>query len=256
VVWTTVQEEGFGQAIYYARSTDRGESWSAPVQFGYRDPGDFETSFPYLASRGRSELHLIYLDDWHRGRFHRISTDGGETWSAPYRILSDMEGVNGYVTPVVDGSGQMHLIVNMRLAANQATGVYYARWWENSWSPVTPVDVSGRNIHHAAVTVRLGNELHVVYMDPGGGEIWHTQGRIPGVVQSSILPVPTVEILESTPTAVLSTVESTSAAERRPLGLPNSLPPPVSEVTPLLVGVAPALLLIVGVLAWVRGRPR
>ena len=195
-VWQTNEKAGYGQAVYYARSLDEGQTWSAPVQLGYRDPGDFEASYPYLVSTSDSELHLIYLDGWHRGRSHRISHDGGETWSEPMHILPDLEGVTGYVFPLVDGSGQMHLIINMR-TVEQVGGMYYARWTGSSWTPVQafikPGDPNLGAAHYTAGTVRLGNELHVVWQLLDKGEIGHIYGVVPSVPQATPSLAPSLQ---------------------------------------------------------------
>ena len=47
-----------------------------------------------------------------------------------------MVGVNGYVVPIADGAGQLHLMIDMRTKDTQTVGIYYARWLRDSWSPV------------------------------------------------------------------------------------------------------------------------
>jgi len=50
---------------------------------------DFVVGLPYLTARSPTELHLIYVDGeviGSRGRYHRISRDGGETWSDPVEV--------------------------------------------------------------------------------------------------------------------------------------------------------------------------
>ena len=192
VVWQTNQKAGYGQAIYYARSPDGGRNWGPPVRLGYREPDDFDVGYPYLVVRGESELHLIYnAGSRPVGRYHRISRDGGETWGNPEQILTDMEGINGYVVPLVDGAGQMHLIIDMRTRDTQVVGLYYARWLETDWSPVVPLATEspyGPSAHYTAAAVRLGNELHVVWTQLRFGEIWYLRGTVPGVT-----PEPTLE---------------------------------------------------------------
>jgi hypothetical protein len=256
-VWQTTQEEGYGQAVYYSRSTDGGESWSPPIQLGYRDSGDYEASWPYIMAKGESELHLIYVDGAHRGRDHRISTDGGETWSEPRRVITEMEGVNGYVIPLVDGSGQMHLIVNMRTGADQVVGIYYARWLESNWSPVTSVDVSSPaapSAHFAAAAVRLGSDLHVVYSQGRGGEIWHLRGILPVVNPAMPAPLPTSQIPPPlAPTIAAATATPAVQPVQPQIDLPVPPPPPSSFVSSaLLPGIGAAFLLVVTVVVWTR----
>jgi len=259
VVWQTTQAEGFGQAIYYARSTDGGESWSAPVQLGYRDPGDYEASWPYLTAIGASEPHLIYIDGQSSiGRFHRISKDGGETWSVPHHILTDMEGVNGYLVPLVDSAGQLHLMINMRTRAGQVVGIYYARWQGDGWSPVVPVDLSDLASHYLAATVRLGNELHVVWNGIRGGEIWHKRGIV-----SSATPV-SVPVVPSSPTSTPSPPADAQVTPQMPTLIPQSVEEPLdlpgramassTNSNPLVLGGGSAFLLVIVVVVRTRLR--
>lgn len=198
VTWQTNQQDGFGQAVYYARSVDGGAIWSDCSQLGYRDPGDFEASYPYIVAMPSSEIHLIYLDGPHQGRSHRISYDGGQSWSAPKRILTGMEGVNGYVFPLTDGVGQMYLIVNMR-TVNQVHGIFYTKWLDGHWSPVTPIELDDQNggAHFTAGAVRLGKELHIVWSQLGRGEIGHISGEVRGIPQTPPQSVP--EQIQSEP---------------------------------------------------------
>jgi len=258
-VWGTNQVDGVGQAVYYARSTDRGDTWSAPVQLAFHDPDDFSVGTPYIMTVGASELHLIYVDGaviGSRGRYHRISTDGGETWSEPRHIITDLMGMNGYVIPVIDGAGQMHLIINMRTVDGQVVGLYYARWLGNGWSPVVPVDVSNPSAHYTAVAVRLGNELHVVYTQLAGGEIWHLRGIIPAVKQEPARPWPS-------PVPPTPSPEPTVVTVQTPTPPPRPVVSPVSGAaqarymgSPLMPGVGAAFSLVAVVFLWTWLRSR
>ena len=262
-VWQTNQSEGYGQAIYYAHSLDQGQTWSQPVQLGYRGPNDFDVGSPYIVARGKSELHLIYYAGAHPiGRYHRISQDGGNTWSEPYPILTDMEGINGYVVPVVDGAGQMHLIINMRTRDTQIVGIYYSSWLGTGWSPVVPLataDPYGPSAHYTAATVGLGNELHVVWTAIHPGEIWYLRGLAPGVT-----PAPTVIQQPQTATPTPSPTDighsQTVTVTPQPTALPfdsqTSPPPPTSANAPLLYGVGASVLVVASAIIALRLRAR
>jgi hypothetical protein len=269
VAWQTNQSEGFGQSAYYARSTDGGNSWSTPYQLGYRQPGDYGVVFPSLTCVGDSEIHIINVGGaWHFGRYEHISRDGGVTWSEPYHILDELEGVNGYTYLLVDGVGQKHLITTMRTRAEQQGGTFYAHWLGNGWSPldlaVPEADDTGPGAHWTATAIRLGNEIHVLWntnFTDKAGEIWYTHGTIPGVPQQPALPVPS---------AALPATGSTPppASEVTPIPAPidiNRAPPAEvsdafvtapSPVTTLLIITAPVALLIAAVAFGVRLRAR
>lgn len=258
--WETHRADGVGQAVYYARSTDGGDTWSAPVQLAIHDPEDFVVGVPYLVARGESEIHLIYVDGpviGSRGRYHRVSQDGGETWSPPYHIITDLMGMNGYVGPVIDGAGQMHLVINMRTVDTQITGIYYARWLGTGWSQVEPVDVSIRSAHYPAFTIRQGNELHVVYTQLTGGEIWHIRGTIPSVDQTPVLTLPSPGAPTPLPEpteVILPTPTFTPTPGIQPTREPTPTQSSSGPIHPLVPAVGAALLLVGGIVAWSRIR--
>ncbi|NLE44669.1 MAG: exo-alpha-sialidase [Chloroflexi bacterium] len=258
IVYQTTQAQGFGQAVYYVRSDDGGVSWSQPEQLGYRDPGDFDASYPYLLDAGNGQLHLVYLDGPNVGRSYRISHDGGETWSEPQDIISEMEGVNGFIIPLVDGAGQLHLVVNMRTRATQVVGIYYTRFLGNDWAPVRPVDtssVAAPSAHYTAAAVRLGNELHVVYDDIGRGDIWHVQGIItavepdPTVVPETPMPAQTEEASRTPATDALTLTTTPRPEVGATEGSPSELPTENSSAESPVAVLAPVAAVVVLVLA-------
>ncbi len=261
VAWQTIQQQGFGQAIYHARSVDEGETWSWPVQLRYRGPGDTWVEFPYLVAVGASELHLIYVDGTNVGRAHRISEDGGATWGEPRRIITDMEGINGYVFPLVDATGEMYLIINMR-TRSQVGGLYYARWLGGKWSPVqlaADSDPTVNSAHYAVGTVRLGNELHIAWTELNTGEIGYMYGTIPTVAQTPAWSASAVALPspESVPTAVIRSEAATATpgpaqSAHSPVGSMPRLP---FLVDPVMAASA-SLLLVAGAVLWARVRAR
>lgn len=262
VVWQTNQHEGYGQAVYYARSVDGGMHWNTPWQFGYRDPGDIFVDWPYLAIRDDGEIHLIYVDGGTRGRLHRITLDNGETWSEPRYILSELEGINGYVFPVVDETGDMHLIANMRTYGDNVVGIYYAGWDGAGWSPAVPLDNSSPaapSAHYAAAAVRLGYEIYVVYTDISVGDIWILQGRLSYLEPVSVATTPRPEtVMPDTPapydTPVIAAPDIESASSKpewhsQPSGQ-------TSEWTAVVLGLLSSILFVGGVFVGTRARNR
>ncbi len=273
-VWQTNQQEGFGQGIYYARSTNGGADWEPPIKVAYRDLNEYGVSFPSIASIGSSELHMVYIDGaWHTGRYHRISRDGGATWSEPQHIFADFEGVNGYPLLLVDGSNRLHMVITWR-TKTQIGGTYHAVWLGSEWSPMTvavpEADDTGPGAHWTAATVRLGNELQVLWntnFTDRAGEIWHVGGVIPGVGQLPALAVPQRETprLPGTPapTAMPVLRPPAQALPEKPPSQPgpafdlSKTPVQAASVEQtLLAGLLPTLLLVLGTVAWlaIRGR--
>lgn len=271
VVWQTSQEEGFGQGIYYARSTNGGADWSQPVRMAYRDPDEYGVSFPSIASVGASELHMVYIDGpWHIGRYHRISRDGGATWSEPQHVFTDYEGINGYPLLLVDGAGQLHLVITWR-TKTQLGGTYFARWLGTEWSrmevAVPEADDTGPGAHWTAAAVRLGNELHVLWntnFTDLAGEIWHARGVIPWVTPTPARMTPQGQSLPVAAPAALSVAQATATTAPADLARQRSPMPaqsgpasgPASLEQALLVAVLPALLLVLATVTWFGVRTR
>jgi hypothetical protein len=257
LVWQTNQEEGYGQAVYYARSMDQGKSWSTPWQFGYRDANDIFVEWPYLAARGGNEVHLIYIDGGTQGRLHHISLDNGETWGEAQQIIPELEGINGYVFPIVDGISNMHLIANMRTRGDNVVGIYYARWINKSWSKTIPIDnhsSAAPSAHYTCATVRKGNEIYIAYNQISVGEIWMLKGYLPLVT-----PVPSHQpsqlkqgtILTPTPEGTLT--PSTYFPRPTPLHLASTdQPQSLSEWHAVVLGLAASILLLCGVLVTIQ----
>ena len=105
------QNRGFTAAVM--RSTDKGDTWSGPIEIdrmitdGVTDPADGHAVrtgdlIPQIAVDNNSgALYVVWQDDRFTGEeqiaFSR-STDGGRTWSATRRI-STVGGVNQAFTP-------------------------------------------------------------------------------------------------------------------------------------------------------------
>ncbi len=262
-VWQANHVDAGASGVYYARSTNGGDTWLAPVQLATREPEDFSVGTPYLMADGDSELHLIYVDGAYigsKGRYHRISRDGGATWSAPVHLITELVGINSRVIPIVDGGGQVHLIANMRTEADQVVGIYYSRWQGTGWSPVEPVDVSLPQIHYTAVAVRLGNELHIVYNQLQGAEVYHIRGRVSQLnpqpalaLPASVPPTRLTQVVEATPTTTVvqpQTEISSTTGEMLPSQISSA------GIHPLLPAAALALMMVVAVTVWARIRSR
>lgn len=261
--WQTFEEQGYGQGAYYCRSLDGGMTWSTPLLAGYRDPGDFSVEFPYVTVGKGADLHLIYVDGaTSRGRAYRISHDSGETWSEPKTILESLEGISGYVMAVRDGTDQIHLIANMRDAESMVHGFYYARSEGDGFSMPVPIAVSAPSApdaYYAAVAVRLGNEIHVVWHGLVSGEIWSMRGEIRGLPAATPLtaPTPGPEAPRAVqPTAVATAASADPTPTRMAFSPAGGTRPVDSAVPSLLIGILPAVLLVLGTVLWTRLRQR
>jgi hypothetical protein len=262
-VWSTANNNGFSQAVYYARSESGGEFWDEAVMLADATINNGFTGFPSLLAYEPDRLLLIHVDQGNKGRIERTSEDGGRTWSEPRFILTSMEGVNGFLIPLIDNGGNLHLVINARPSADQRTGIYYAPRAGLDWAPIVPVAVDapyGPSAHYTDATVRLGNEIHVVWNQARGGEIWYVRGVINGAEPIPAQPTPS-PLVQTTPAptrpaataSAISTVfaptPSTQGGQAR-TDLAASPPGSASTWTPLAAAVVPVLLLLSGVMLW------
>lgn len=266
--WSTANTNGYSQAVYYARSEQVGELWQPATMLADATINTGFTGFPSLLAQGGDELLLIYVDEGNKGRIERTSTDAGRTWSEPRFILPGMEGVNGFLIPLVDGGDNLHLVINMRPSADQRTGIYYAPRAGLDWAPIIPVATDepfGPSAHYADAVVRLGNEIHVVWNQIRRGEIWHVQGTINDLTplpaqtpspRPDATPIPTPTTGLTSTSAIQSSTPQSNLSGSLPMELTD---PPVrsaSSLMPILVAIFPVLLLVGGVILMQAKRKR
>lgn len=112
IPWKRVTPRDSATQIVISQSTDKGETWSIPVEVSYRLPGSsedttFGQSFPLAATGPNGELYVV----WNHGIEHGVgfakSTDGGKTFTQP-RIIHRYN-IFGR-TKFIDGQGYRHVV--------------------------------------------------------------------------------------------------------------------------------------------------
>ena len=254
----------------HARSVDGGQTWSPAFRLAQREAGSGFLELPSLGFVGDSELHVIYAYPSNMGRQERISLDAGETWGEPHTIYPDLEGIAGFNVQVNDAAGNLHVLSNMR-THDQVGGLFYWRWLDGNWSPWqlanTETETTGPGGHFTAATVRLGNEIDALWntnLSDQAGEVWHVYGIIPGVQGQTPVPLPVSETphpaadarcpgrpvarrLRRAETAGHLQTQRLSRSDR---GIPEPSAQSSNPVFGSLAGIVPALLLVLGVVAW------
>ena len=156
------------RGVFYARSIDGGENWSTPALLG---------------SDGFDQISIAVLDDnnihvaWNGmvglgGRYHRWSSDGGQTWSETIEtIRAGLGGTEGFPQIVGDQSGTLHMLTTYEGCA------WYTYLQNQRWA--NPVCISGEKaqasnyIEEPAMAVSEGNKLHAVFWDDRK-RLWYT----------------------------------------------------------------------------------
>lgn len=96
--------------LFYAYSTDRGKTFSSPLNFGNFDA---QAAHPYVLSLGR-RVYLVWKE-FDGERTHVLgmrSGDGGESWSAPTRLATTADMSDSPL--LIAGEGNAYLSWNTR----------------------------------------------------------------------------------------------------------------------------------------------
>jgi hypothetical protein len=110
-----------------------------------------------------------------------------------------------------------------------------------------------------AATVRLGNEIHLVWNELVGSEIWHAKGTINDLapVPAQATPSASAPVAAEAPATgapATATIAPTSTPEDAPNRLPAELAAMPGQTTdqwmPLVAAIAPVSLLLAGVAIW------
>ena len=216
VTWAWTTQELFPpMGIYYTRSDESGSNWSDPIPIvngPYR--------YPDVLAVGDNQVFLVWsgtADD--RYKFSRSSNDGGQTWSAPYK-MTDTGGLQGYSGMALDSLGRVHIGMAASCYScikgnGQIKGdALIHRYWEGeAWSsPESLLENSStyNNLQYADIAISEGNIANIVLMYPidnkeGSAQkyqfdIFYVRGVLdvphidPQPIPTSILPTPTTEL--------------------------------------------------------------
>ncbi len=150
VLWNANRQRFAPQRLYFARSTDRGATWSRPVDVSGA-PRGANNVFPAMAARGDGDVRIAWTDDrnghdaggddpgarWNI--YYRSSTDRGASWSEEAVLSAFVRGYaykfrNGYLQPYgdyfevdIDADGRTHAIWGEGNSWAGPGNIWYAR---------------------------------------------------------------------------------------------------------------------------------
>lgn len=166
--------------MLFARSSDGGRTWSAPLRLSDLDAAKIACDNPYLSVDARGRLHAVWTQfrlpiGWPPvGSYYRRSDDGGRTW-LPGREVAG-EG-NGQISVIARGADEVHLVwtavdTGDRMHSRSPDG-------GTTWSPPLAIGngVRGAFTRGLALAFDGGGGLHLVTStgDLGGEQpIVHT----------------------------------------------------------------------------------
>jgi BNR repeat-like domain len=159
VVW---QDDTPGNAeIYYAKSGDRGTTWSAPRRLTWITGS---SQNPAIAVDSANRIHVVWQDDKPGVTeiYYKRSTDGGENWSAARR-LTWTSGTSAWPALVAGSGASVHLVWTDGTPGNQE--IYYGRTTDGgtTWGAVRRLTWTSGECWTSAIAKGSGNALHLVW---------------------------------------------------------------------------------------------
>ncbi len=281
-----------GKVLYYSRSDDGGRTWLPAVEFDRVDARfaeDYGPALGTVVTLGLDQVHVIWDGAPAGQRWHRWSTDGGQTWSQAQEISPDQRGLTLPVAAAFDSAGALHVVsMGWRDTPGTPRGAFHLVWQNGRWSE--PQLIGSRtdwDVEYAALAISRGNVLVAAWTEKLDAketlQIWTSNLKVdaPAVAASAsppaINPTPSPG-METRPTTVeveASALPETPGEPRtegvaRSGDRPQPSTPPVTPLSavglgahtaqagwvPFLLGVLPPLILVVLILIVRANRQR
>jgi transposase-like protein len=258
--WVEWNADGYGQAVYYARSPDGGWTWEPVELVDHKDPDmpSIESWRERIVVTGDDARHLFRF--WFTALppywYYQLSTDGGETWGTKTRLFVDLEGDQGPPRLVKDGAGRLHLFISMRTTPESRLGwdirgLWHGEWMGTAWGSPELLGPAERAGHNPKVSLVRGNELVVTWWSHTIAEAMVMMGHIPDAPAAPTQPWPT-----PSPNPTRESVSTPQAQEEalrtRSAPTPASRGPQAATRQPatgLILSIVSVVLLVGGIVA-------
>ncbi|MBP7688420.1 MAG: exo-alpha-sialidase [Thermoflexales bacterium] len=239
------------QAVYSARSTDGGQTWStaAEVASGTVD-------WPRLAVPQTGQVYLVWSQTQSQGGVDQravlgqYSLDGGQRWSEA-KAIRGFERIDGPASLTSDGAGTLYLDGVSAGAGNESV-LLHAEGDGQTWGAVETIGLgqianagNGATTDLSASTNRLSAVVQLWTLQSNGtGQFAIAATGLQLAARSTVAPLPTFTPLPS-PTA-LAAATPTPTATPRPSAPTNVTAPKSGGIPPLALGGALAAIIVVG----------
>jgi len=250
VAWyETDPPDYLGSAVYYARSTDDGLTWSAPVRVAESTAQSPWSSAVQVASAGSDEIHLTWVCGQLAYRCHQMSVDGGESWSSPQRVFGGLHSLAIWDAIISAPGGHIYWFIQLRYPE----GLYYSYWDGHGWlDPPGIVDTRVIPQGHAPqIALTGGNQFHLVVNDQAEWDVWWIYGE-----SNLMAPIPNLAFPASLPSppSVATDVPAMSLEVEPQVLSPPALEPrtgtsQTNPGMPLILSVGGVILVLGAVLA-------
>lgn len=145
ILWNAGSTAGGSERIYFANSTDNGNTWSAQVDVSLAPAGTHH-AFPAIVATGNGDVRISWMDaraangglnPWNV--YYRSSTNGGSTWSNEVDVSTFVSGFtyivsDGFRFPFgdyyeldIDEEGTTHLIFGEGFDYNAPGSIWYSK---------------------------------------------------------------------------------------------------------------------------------
>jgi BNR repeat-like domain len=147
--------------IYYKKSTDGGETWTATKRLTWNGGG---SEYPDIAVDSSGNPQLVWTDDT-PGNYevhYRKSTDGGKTWAAAKRLTWNADSSQEPVI-AVDSSGNPHVVWFDRTPGNDE--IYYKKSPDGgtTWDPAKRLTWDSYGSWYPSIAVDSSDMLHLAW---------------------------------------------------------------------------------------------
>jgi hypothetical protein len=269
VVWDEGWDKlsGQGEPVFstYISSSDGGESWSSPTSFSYPEGTNAQLA---VGIDGQGGVVVVWRATSRPEIYCAHSSDHGASWSPPMVIPNifarPWTGPFDMYDMATDSGGHVHLVVVGRLSPEEdRLGVYHLEWDGTSWSPPSAIYRGAGFPEYPKIVISEGNKLHVAWFvreaswEGANYEVWYSSSQSASPVQTPVPPPTSTPTPTATPVAT-ATPTATPYPTLAPVGtaLPDGLYTESDDLTRLLIGLAPVLILATAIFAvrfgWLR----
>lgn len=223
VVWGVVNDDGTGDAVYYARFIPETDRWDQLTTLATREGSDYSTTWPDVIVDEDGRIIVVYMDSFPATKFFRVSKDGGETWSVPVRPFPH-EGEYEHPVLLKDSNNVVHMVLGNRTPGNLATGalsihgMWHSIWQNERWSDLRPIVTGPKTIYFDPSApkgvISMGNTILASWWHDTSNEYRSGAWYSYVILDAPELPVSTPLIPTLTPTATSRVTEAMPEAEK------------------------------------------
>ena len=181
VVWDDDTPEGL--EIYYKRSQDGGDTWSASQRITWTPDFSYD---PAIAIDSSDTIHIVWYDyaSGDSDIYYKQSQDGGDTWGASRRLTWT---TGASYTPAVGTTSSVHVVWEDETPG--PAEIYYKSSPDSgsTWSAVQSITSTAGGSFMPVLAVDSADHIHVAWYDntPGNLELYYMRSEDDGSSWSS-----------------------------------------------------------------------